>query len=271
MDFNLERSQAHAIKNMDFSNDSREELESMAEELYEKYDEIKKFKKQIEKLKQENEKLKKQENNVVNKDIRWGLVGTKINYSWLWTTMTERYGGDDEYDFEQDITNSENDNSMSEKEYIICRDLSNQIEKHINCGQGEKIEDDVNDAISEIAELYKKCCPRCIEEYEDEKGNWCKGERKESCCSGCGVCEDCECLHECEELVECGVLYDKEKEKIDKVNRDLDQIGRWVRKSNENYDDWSYDDEKEKLEIYVGDHTERYTRQELVECGVLYD
>ena len=182
MDFNLERSQAHAIKNMDFSNDSREEIEELKQE--------------IEKLKQENEKLKKQENNVVNKDIRWGLVGTKINYSWLWTTMTERYDGDDEYDFEQDITNSENDNSMSEKEYIICRDLSNQIE------------DDVNDAISEIAELYKKCCPRCIEEYEDEKGNWCKGERKESCCSGCGVCKDCECLHECEELVECGVLYD---------------------------------------------------------------
>lgn len=163
MDFNLERSQAHAIKNMDFSNDSREELESMAEELYEKYDEIEELKKQIEKLKQENEKLKKQENNVV-----------------------------------------------------VNRDLSNQIEKHINCGQCEKIEDDVNDAISEIAELYLK---------KDEE----------------------------------------------KVNRDLDQIGRWVRKSNENYDDWSYDDEKEKLEIYVGDHTERYTRQELVECGVLYD
>tara|TARA_Y100000034_G_scaffold94610_1_gene114700 strand:- start:22 stop:654 length:633 start_codon:yes stop_codon:yes gene_type:complete len=126
----------------------------------------------------------KQENNVVNKDIRWGLVGTKINYSWLWTTMTERYDGDDEYDFEQDITNSENDNSISEEEYIICRDLSNQIQKHINLwfNTSEKIEDDVNDAISEIAELYKKCCPRCIEEYEDEEG---KGERKESCCSGC--------------------------------------------------------------------------------------
>jgi hypothetical protein len=55
------------------------------------------------------------------------------------------------------------------------------------------------------------------------------------------------------------------------VNRDLDQIARWVRKSNEDYDDWSYDDEKEKLEVYIGNHTERYTRQELVECGVLYD
>ena len=221
MDFNLERSQAHAIKNMDFSNNSREELESMAEELYEKYDEIEKFKKQIEKLKQENEKLKKQENNVVNKDIRWGLVGTKINYSWLWTTMTERYDGDDEYDFEQDITNSENDNSISGEEYIICRDLSNQIEKHINYGQGEKIEDDINDAISTLAELYLK--------------------------------------------------KDEEKEKIDKVNRDLDQIGRWLRRSNENYDDWSYDEEKEEIEVYDGDHTARYTRQELVECGILYD
>ena len=185
--------------------------------------------------------------------------------------MTEENDGDDEYDFEQDLRESDSIQSITWEEHEICKKLGNQIEKNINYGQGEKIEDDVNDAISEIAELYKKCCPRCIEEYEDEKGNWCKGERKESCCSGCGVCEDCECLHECEELVECGVLYDKEKEKIDKVNRDLDQIGRWVRKSNENYDDWSYDDEKEKLEIYVGDHTERYTRQELVECGVLYD
>ncbi len=34
---------------MDFSNNSREELESMAEELYEKYDEIEELKKQIEK------------------------------------------------------------------------------------------------------------------------------------------------------------------------------------------------------------------------------
>ena len=42
------------------------------------------------------------------------------------------------------------------------------------------------------------CCPRCIEEYEDEDGNMCKGERKESSCSCCGVCEDCECLYECE-------------------------------------------------------------------------
>ena len=64
---------------------------------------------------------------------------------------------------------------------------------------------------------------------------------------------------------------ENEKLKTDKVNRDLYQIGRWVRKSNEDYDDWSYDDDKEKLEVYVGNHTERYTRQELVECGILYN
>ena len=64
---------------------------------------------------------------------------------------------------------------------------------------------------------------------------------------------------------------ENEKLKTDKMNHDLYQIGRWVRKSNEDYDDWSYDVDKEKLEIYVGDHTEHYTRQELVECGVLYD
>ena len=195
MDFSLERAKATAIKNMNFSNDSREDLASMAEELYEKYDEIDALKKKIAELETENEKLKE---DVVNKDIRWGLVGTKINYSWLWTTMTERYDGDDEYDFEQDITDPETVQSISWEEYTICLNLKNQIEKHIN--YGEEIEHDVNDAISELAELYKKCCPRCIEEYEDEEGNLCKGERKESCCPGCGVCEDCECLHECEEI-----------------------------------------------------------------------
>jgi len=66
-------------------------------------------------------------------------------------------------------------------------------------------------------------------------------------------------------------VEEKEKLKIDKVNRDLDQIARWVRKSTEDYDDWFYDEEEEKLEVYVGDHTERYTRQELVEWGILYD
>ena len=30
-------------------------------------------------------------------------------------------------------------------------------------------------------------------------------------------------------------------------------------------------EEKEKLEIYVGDHTEHYTREELDELGILYD
>ena len=183
-----------------FSSNSQENLEETAKEISE-------LEKQIEKLKQDNEKLKQEENGVVNKDIRWGLVGTQINYSWLWTA-TKEWKENDKYDFEQNITNSENDNSISWKEHEICKKLGNQIEKHINCGQGEEIEDDINDAMSELAELYKKCCPRCIEEYEDEEGNWCKGERKESCCSGCGVCEDCECLHECEELVECGILYD---------------------------------------------------------------
>ena len=119
MDFNLEQSKAHAIKNLNYSNNLHEKLELMAEELDEKYDEIEELKQEIEKLKQENQKLKQQ--------------------------------------------------------------------------------------------------------------------------------------------------------KKDKVNRDLDQIARWIRKSNEDYDDWSYNDEKEKLEVYIGNHTERYTRQELVECGVLYD
>ena len=153
MDFSLERAKATAIKNMNFSNDSREDLASMAEELYEKYDEIDELKKKITKLEKKNEKLKE---DVVNEDIRWGLVGTKINYSWLWTTMTERYDGDDEYDFEQDITDPETDQSIGWKEYGICTKLGNQIEKHINWGKGEEIEHDVNDAISELAELYVK-------------------------------------------------------------------------------------------------------------------
>ena len=56
-----------------------------------------------------------------------------------------------------------------------------------------------------------------------------------------------------------------------KVNRDLAQIDRWIRKSPEDYDDWSYDEEEEKLEIYVGGDTECYTRQDLIEGGILYD
>ena len=96
MDFSLERAKATAIKNMNFSNDSREDLASMAEELYEKYDEIEELKKQIEKLNAENEKLKE---DVVNKDIRWGLVGCKINYGWLLNVATERYDEDKGYDF----------------------------------------------------------------------------------------------------------------------------------------------------------------------------
>jgi len=203
-----------------FSSNSQENLEETAKEISELEKQIEKLKQDNEKLKQDNEKLKQEENGVVNKDIRWGLVGTQINYSWLWTA-TKEWKENDKYDFEQNITNSENDNSISGEEYLICLNLKNQIECHINCGEGEEIQDDINDAMSEIAELYLK--------------------------------------------------KDEEKEKIDKVNRDLDQIGRWVRKSNENYDDWSYDEEKEEIEVYVGDHTERYTRQELVECGILYD
>jgi len=63
----------------------------MTTELYE----IDELKKKIAELELENEKLKE---NVVNKDIRWGLVGTKINYSWLWNAMKKKYDGDYEYD-----------------------------------------------------------------------------------------------------------------------------------------------------------------------------
>ena len=131
---------------MDFSNDSREDLESMATELYEKYDEIDSL----------NKKVAELEKNVVNKDLRWGLVGTKINYSWLWTSMTERYGEDDEYDFSQDLREPDSIQSISWEEYKICINLGNQIDKLINYGQGEKIEHYVSDAISELAELYVK-------------------------------------------------------------------------------------------------------------------
>jgi len=136
---------------MDFSNDSREDLESMATELYEKYDEIDSL----------NKKVAELEKNVVNKDLRWGLIGTKINYSWLWTSMTERYDEDNDYDFEQDLRKSDSIQSdsiqsISLKEYGICTKLGNQIEKHINCGKCDEIENDINDAISELAELYIK-------------------------------------------------------------------------------------------------------------------
>jgi len=182
MDFNLERSKAHALNNFDNFDD--------------KIDEIEELKKQIEKLNAKNEKLEKK---VVNEDIRYGLVGTKINYSWLWSSMIERYDGNNEYDFFKDLREPDSNQSISWEEYKICNELGNQISKRINWGQYQDIENDINDAISELAELYRNCCPRCIEEYEDEEGNLCKGERKESCCSGCGVCKDCECLYECEE------------------------------------------------------------------------
>ena len=75
MDFNLERSKAHAIKNLNYSNNLHEKLELMAEELDEKYDEIEELKQEIEKLKQENQKLKQQKKDKVNRDLdqitRW--------------------------------------------------------------------------------------------------------------------------------------------------------------------------------------------------------
>ena len=109
------------------------------------------LRKKLQNQKKKNEKLKE---DVVNEDIRWGLVHTKINYHWLWTTITEKYDGDDDYNFEQDLREPDSIQSISWKEYTICLNLKNQIEKHINCG--EEIQDDVNDAISELAELYKK-------------------------------------------------------------------------------------------------------------------
>ena len=123
----------------------------MTTELYE----IDELKKKIAELELENEKLKE---DVVNKDIRWGLVGTKINYSWLWNVMTERYDGDDEYDFSKDLRESDSIQSITWEEHEICIKLGNQIEKNINYGQGEKIEHNINDAINELAELYLKDC-----------------------------------------------------------------------------------------------------------------
>ena len=150
MDFSLERAKAHAIKKL---NDSREDLESMATELYEKYDEIDALKKKIAKLEKKNEKLKE---DVVNEDFQWGLVGTKINYDWLWDKMTERYDGDNDYDFEQDITDPETDQSITWEEYKICSTLNTQISKSINRMEYEKIQLYIDDTISELAELYKK-------------------------------------------------------------------------------------------------------------------
>jgi len=40
-------------------------------------------------------------------------------------------------------------------------------------------------------------CPRCIEDWEDEDGEWHDGEYKEPHCKECGVCKDCEHLSEC--------------------------------------------------------------------------
>jgi len=40
-------------------------------------------------------------------------------------------------------------------------------------------------------------CPRCIEDYKDEKGEWQEGKFKPAFCKECGVCKDCEHLSEC--------------------------------------------------------------------------
>ena len=81
MDFSLERAKATAIKNMNFSNDSREDLASMAEELYEKYDEIEELKKQIEKLNAENEIAKLRKLRTKINILKIPEVNTKQNLS----------------------------------------------------------------------------------------------------------------------------------------------------------------------------------------------
>ena len=97
---------------------------------------------------------------VVNKDIRWGFVGVTINYSWLMTAVTERYDDDEEYDFEKELM-SEFDadgsgNTLSDSEYKIVEELGQKIEKSINYGEYIKIGEAVEEAIDELAQLYRK-------------------------------------------------------------------------------------------------------------------
>jgi len=70
--------------------------------------------------------------------------------------MIERYDGNNEYDFFKDLREPDSNQSISWEEYKICNELGNQIEKRINWGQYQDIENDINDAISELAELYIK-------------------------------------------------------------------------------------------------------------------
>lgn len=44
-------------------------------------------------------------------------------------------------------------------------------------------------------------CPRCIEDWVDENGEWHKGEEKPSACDECGVCKDCEHMIDCSQAI----------------------------------------------------------------------
>jgi len=49
--------------------------------------------------------------------------------------------------------------------------------------------------------------------------------------------------------------------------QELDQVGRFVKKSTEDYDDWEWDGKV--LTIFVGEDVEKYTRKELEDEGIL--
>lgn len=52
----------------------------------------------------------------------------------------------------------------------------------------------------DLDKLVISHCPRCIEDWEDLQGGaptTIKGEKKQSACSHCLVCEDCEHLMGC--------------------------------------------------------------------------
>ena len=112
---------------------------------------------------------------VVNKDIRWGLVGVTINYRWLMTAVVERYGDEEEYDFDKVLVECarcvgcgvqpilslcECDGStLLDSEYKIVEELGQKIEKYINRHlelEYMKIGEAVEEAIDELAQLYRK-------------------------------------------------------------------------------------------------------------------
>ena len=87
---------------------------------------------------------------IVNKDIRWGLVGITINETWINNKASEMFEDHVEYDFCPD-----NEPPLSVTRFILNK-LSDNLEKCINKGEFDKIGDYIYESVYKYAMLYHK-------------------------------------------------------------------------------------------------------------------